>query len=1015
MLTLNIPLFQIFPVSITQAQTPTPHITIDGTLEKLGGSGFQTFTEPTVEITQEMGITHGTNLLHSFGRFNVPNEHSVTFSGDPGIANVLSRVTGGELSSIDGELASTIQGANLFLMNPAGVLFGQNATLDVSGSFHVTTADFLRFDDGTAFYADTALDAAGDSILKVAQIEGFGFLGDPAIFGFTNETRNTRSDIRVAGKLEVDPGKTISLVGRDTVVNGEVLEGVNITEGTLQAAGGRVNLASVAALQESMVEKVLLDVEGLSFQGVNSQGEVTQEPMQLGQIILSQGTRINTNGEGGGTVVIRGGQLLIDGSKISANTTGPAEGPLEGEPGAGIDIQVAKEIFLDNGSILESNVETNVAKDVGSGDIQVKADHVELANFSSFQSIVFFGSTGAKSGDINIGATTVLLRDGAFIGAGTFSSADGGAIILNATDSVELHDPSQIFSQIGDLGNAGDIEVTANRILLSGGFASAFPTGLTSFSSEDATGITGDISVKANGLRMEDAFISTVSSGDARAGNIDVSVEGGDVFISGKGDPIGGFFGIFTNAFGKRDGGQIQLTADNLTLTDRASLQAATFDVGNAGGVTITLTGNFEVREGSFVQVQSASTGAAGFIIIEAKDIIIEGISNAIDPEISPEFTGFTADTLNPDNVKEGGSIKISADSFTMTDNGFFSTTRVGPQATENPSSKAQRDQRQAGDITIELTGSFSLTNGSQIFANSVGSATAGVINVKADSIVLSDVNSEGTVRPTAITSTSFDEGGKAGNLNLEATKDIRIENGAVVSTESFGEGDAGNIVLKADDIIRLDQGFVTTKAEKASGGDIKLNAANTIHLIDSTLESLVGGDKNSEGGNISLDPQFVILQTSRIDATATAGFGGNIEIIGDVILADSFSLDNIDASSQAGPQFSGTVSIQGAIQQLSESIAPLPEAIASVAALYAQRCAAQKNGQFSSLVLGNGDGVPPEPGSFLSSPLILERAGISQPTQGTASTLNLTAARLGLGNPFQEAVWKLQETKSCG
>ncbi|MBI3988957.1 MAG: filamentous hemagglutinin N-terminal domain-containing protein, partial [candidate division NC10 bacterium] len=114
------------------------------------------------------------------------------------IANILSRVTGGEPSAIDGLLRSTIPGANLFLLNPAGVLFGPNASLDVSGSFHVSTADYLRLADGGIFQATLAQ----GSVLTAAPPAAFGFLsGNPA-------------GIAIQGsRLEVPHGKTLSVVG----------------------------------------------------------------------------------------------------------------------------------------------------------------------------------------------------------------------------------------------------------------------------------------------------------------------------------------------------------------------------------------------------------------------------------------------------------------------------------------------------------------------------------------------------------------------------------------------------------------------------------------------------------------------------------------------------------------------------------------------------------------------------------------------------------------------------------
>jgi filamentous hemagglutinin family protein len=115
-------------------------ITLDGSLGPAGP-----LTGPQYQIGAELGQIRGSNLFHSFGQFHVQTGERATFTGPNTIANILSRVTGGQPSSIDGLLRAEIAGANLFLLNPSGVLFGPNASLDVSGSFHVSTADFLRF------------------------------------------------------------------------------------------------------------------------------------------------------------------------------------------------------------------------------------------------------------------------------------------------------------------------------------------------------------------------------------------------------------------------------------------------------------------------------------------------------------------------------------------------------------------------------------------------------------------------------------------------------------------------------------------------------------------------------------------------------------------------------------------------------------------------------------------------------------------------------------------------------
>ncbi|MBE9561358.1 MAG: filamentous hemagglutinin N-terminal domain-containing protein, partial [Proteobacteria bacterium] len=144
-------------------------ITLDNTLNN-GGA----LKGPDYMIGAELGQRHGSNLFHSFAKFNINLDESATFSGPNNINNIISRVTGGSISNIDGMLTSTIPNANFYLINPAGLIFGPNATLDVQGSFHASSANTLYLQDGGQFNATNPQ----NSNLTVAPITSFGFLNN---------------------------------------------------------------------------------------------------------------------------------------------------------------------------------------------------------------------------------------------------------------------------------------------------------------------------------------------------------------------------------------------------------------------------------------------------------------------------------------------------------------------------------------------------------------------------------------------------------------------------------------------------------------------------------------------------------------------------------------------------------------------------------------------------------------------------------------------------------------------
>src|SRR5215471_4151025 len=180
--------------------TSHAQITLDGSLGPKGP-----LTGPAYSIDAKVGQLHGNNLFHSFGQFNVHTGESATFTGPSTVENVIGRVTGGQQSLIDGPLRSEMPKANVYLLNPNGVMFGAHAALDVPGSFHVSTADYLRMADGEKFSANLSQ----GSVLSSAPPAAFGFLnGNPAPISIQGSS------------LKVSEGKTLSVVGGDIQVTG---------------------------------------------------------------------------------------------------------------------------------------------------------------------------------------------------------------------------------------------------------------------------------------------------------------------------------------------------------------------------------------------------------------------------------------------------------------------------------------------------------------------------------------------------------------------------------------------------------------------------------------------------------------------------------------------------------------------------------------------------------------------------------------------------------------------------
>jgi filamentous hemagglutinin family protein len=359
----------------------TPPITPSGLNTQVNLSATPPAGKVQYDITGGTRPGGGTNLFHSFGDFNVPTNNIANFLNDSGLAtsNILGRVTGGNLSNIFGTIQTTGFGAaNLFLMNPAGFLFGPNATVNVGGMMTFTTADYLRLADNVRFNAIP--DVAADALLSAAPVVAFGFLG------------SNPGAITVQGsQFTVTLGTGISLVGGNITLQSGTLDDGAVKPARISAPGGQINLASVASPGE---------VSAVDF--------MPSSGMTMGSINLSQGATLDVSGNAAGTVRIRGGQLIIADATISADTENA-----NGAPTA-VDIQVTGDLSISDTRGVPA-ITARTTGDGNAGAIQINAANLTATStFSSpnpfisvppFALIETHTSGSGKGGDVNITAT----------------------------------------------------------------------------------------------------------------------------------------------------------------------------------------------------------------------------------------------------------------------------------------------------------------------------------------------------------------------------------------------------------------------------------------------------------------------------------------------------------------------------------------------------------------------------------------------------------------------------------
>jgi hypothetical protein len=303
---------------------------------------------------------------------------------------------------------------------------------------------------------------------------------------------------------------------------------------------------------------------------------------------------------------------------------------------------------------------------------------------------------------------------------------------------------------------------------------------------------------------------------------------------------------------------------------------------------------------------------------------------------------------LGDKTTGNAGDIMIQASNLELRDGGVItsrstSTPTTGPEA--------------GGNINL-IADRVTFSGDSLISAESTRSRKAGNISILARDTFQSDNSS-------VTTATLRD--GAGGDITI-ASGQVQLSYGAVISAKSSGKGDAGRVRITATDRFLSGNSTVTTEAEQADGGNIELMAGSLLVLLSSQVTATVRSGVG-KGGNITIDPRFVILDGSQIRADAFGGPGGNVRLVADVFLPSPDSV--VSASSTLGIQ--GTVDIRAPVTSLSGAVAPLTQTFMNVARLLPMRCAARLGGDnVSSLVVGGREGLPLDPSAPLPSPLVL-------------------------------------------
>jgi len=839
--------------AIAQSNPPTvAPIRSDNTLST------EVRSSDSLNFVIEAGDASGVNLFHSFDVFSVPTDGSAYFDQASDIQNILARVTGDSISVVNGELRANGT-ASLFLINPQGIIFGPEATLNIGGSFLGSTAQSVQFADGTELNTDAATSAPQLTISRP-----IGLRLTDASGSITVVQSDLGSDLGSgAGAVASSAERNIAFIGSGVTLGGASLERAggrvdigSVGSGNVEIAGGPFDYSSVERFEDVLIQQSIVDIVGseggsLQIQGARVEldnASVLSTSNRTTAQFLPPTNRVRVEAEQ---------LLLLNGAQLGTRTTGVGVGNDVVLRAGTIDVGNSDPLAPDAGSRIVSQVGEDATDAVG-GNILIEANTVGVFAGSAIETSL--GGEG-KGGDILVQADSVLLQGPdssletfipAQISTTSLPTASGqvGGITINTgnTGTLRLNENGALLSNTTGEADVGDIKITADDVSVSNlSFIYTLPDPGT-------TGDAGNISIKAAVLNVLDgAEVSSNAGGEGRAGN--VTVEADTVNVAGSASFLG-FFDVQSailagvNPSGTGDGGSLSITADRLALdnggvvandiqgtagsageidiktrelaiTNQSIISSSSVGiddgvVGQAGDIQIETT-TLDLLNNSVITSNTFGVGNAGDILIRAKEINIQGSEEF--PEVF-DSSAIVA-SVRPGAIGDGGEIMIETDRLSMRERGLISTQNEGIGRSGNISITANDiflvnqstiSSRlglepenvavgEAGDVTVEAD-RIRLYNGSEIVASTGGVGDGGDITVRADEIDIQRTTFfDDTLISSSISSVVFQTGaGDGGNVLVEADR-LQVGDEGVISSRTNGDGDAGSIEINARQI----------------------------------------------------------------------------------------------------------------------------------------------------------------------------------------------------------------------
>ena len=790
---------QLLPLLYVFASSPViAQIVPDATLPNQSN----VTTEGTTTLI-EGGTQAGSNLFHSFEQFSTPTGNTAYFNNGADVQNIFSRVTGSSISNID-SLIKANGTADLFFINPNGIIFGPNAKLDIGGSFISSTASSLKFADGTEF---NATELQSETLLSISVPIGLGFTSHSGAINvqgtghnlilnnpFSPFTRGSSSN-----GLQVKPGNTLAVVGGDLALEG----------GKLEANGGRIELGSV---DKGVVR--LNSANGgwaLGYESASS----------FKNIKIAKQSLADASGFSGGVIQVQG---------------------------AGIE--------LSNGSIF---LIQNLGSE-SSGDITVNTSDVLKLIGTSSNGLIPTGlineTLGGNGGEIKISANKLILQDGAAINTRSYSPGKGGDLDINADDSIQVNGassanlqiPSSVISAAFGSGDGGNTKLSTKNLVVQGGgeiLTATYGAGKGGNLNVNVLNSTQVLNYLSGNFPFSSTILTT-TYGSEKGGHLTLNT--GELTAKD-----GGAIGSLT--VGNNQGGDVTINAKNsIELTgvvpnifSPSSLNAITFSNGNAGRLTVNTT-KLLVRDSGRVYTSTLAGGNAGQLIINASESV--EVNGKVPESTNPSLIDSSANIaernlqnlykLPPVPSGNSGNVVINTKNLNITNSGLVSVKNDG---------KGNAGSLQIDVKTLNLDKAGSLTAAS-------ASGEGGDIFVRSQFLQL--------LNGSSITTNVAGGMGNGGNIAIN-TNILTALNGSSITADAV-QGRGGNIVVDTDGLFLSPNSKITATSQLGINGTVQINSLisqPTNGLIELPQQALDVTNLVAQGcpANVASEPtSFVVI-----------------------------------------------------------------------------------------------------------------------------------------------------------